>query len=180
SLTFLSQVGLYPILVHGAGPQLDQALTAAGIATTRPPEHGGLRATPPEALEVVRRVFQRENLRLCEALEELGTRARPIPSGVFEAAPIDMAGLGLVRRVTRGHGAAIAAALRAGHLPILASLGETPSGQILNINADVAARALALQLQPHKIIFLTETGGLLDENGRIISALNLIEDYDPL
>ena len=177
SLGFLNQVGLFPILVHGAGPQLDEALQQAKIET---PKIDGLRATPPEALEVARRIFQRENLRLCAALEELGTRARPIPSGVFEAEPIDRERLGLVGRVTRVHTEAIDAALQAGHLPILASLGETASGQILNVNADVAARALALAVQPFKIIFLTETGGLLDENGRIISALNLIEDYAPL
>jgi acetylglutamate kinase len=177
SLAFLHQVGLHPIVIHGAGPQLDEALEAAHIVTERV---DGLRVTPPAALEPARRVFQRENLRLVEALEDLGTRARPIFSGVFEAEAIDAARLGLVGKVTRVHLEAIDAAIRAGHLPILASLGETPGGQILNVNADVAARGLALAIQPYKIVFLTETGGLLDENGRVISAINLAEDYAPL
>ncbi len=177
SLTFLHQVGLHPIVIHGAGPQLDEALAAGGIETARV---DGLRATPPAALDVARRVFQRENLRLVEALEELGTRARPILSGVFEAEPIDYEKLGLVGRVTKVHLEAIESSIRAGHLPILASLGETSGGQILNVNADVAARALTLAIQPFKIIFLTETGGLLDGDGRVISAINLAEDYAPL
>jgi len=177
SLTFLHQVGLHPIVIHGAGPQLDEALAAGGIDT---PRIDGLRATPPAALEIARRVFQRENLRLVEALEELGTRTRPILSGVFEAEAIDPDKLGLVGRPTRLHLEAIDSSIRAGHLPILASLGETTGGQILNINADVAARALALAIQPYKIIFLTETGGLLDGEGRILSAINLAEDYAPL
>ncbi|MSP58762.1 MAG: acetylglutamate kinase [Myxococcales bacterium] len=177
SLTFLHHVGLYPIVLHGAGPQLDETLAAAGIVTSRV---DGLRVTPPEALDVARRVFQRENLRLVDALEELGTRARPILSGVFEAEPIDRERLGLVGRVTRIHLESIEASIRSGHLPILASLGETAAGQILNINADVAARALALALEPFKIIFLTETGGLLDGDGQLISAINLAEDYDVL
>jgi bifunctional N-acetylglutamate synthase/kinase len=180
SLSFLNQVGLYPIVIHGAGPQLDEAFASAGVETPRPTEYGGLRATPPAALEIARKVFQRENLRLCEALEELGTRARPIVSGVFEAEPIDLDRLGLVGRVTRVHLETIESSIRAGHLPILASLGETASGQILNINADVAARSLATQIQPFKIIFLTETGGLLDEHGKVISAINLVEDYASL
>ncbi len=177
SLTFLHQVGLHPILIHGAGPQLDEALGAAGIVSERV---DGLRVTSSTALEVARRVFQEENFRLCAALEELGTRARPILSGVFEAEAIAPERLGLVGQVTRVHLAAVEAAIRAGQLPILASLGETAGGQILNINADVAARALALGTQPFKIVFLTETGGLLDENGQILSAINLVEDYDLL
>ena len=177
SLTFLHRVGLYPIVIHGAGPQLDEALAAAGVVT---PRVDGLRVTSSEALEIARKVFQRENLRLVEALEELGTRARPIPAGVFEAEAVDPDRLGLVGRVVRVHLEAIESSIRAGHLPILSSLGETAGGQILNINADVAAGALARTLEPYKIIFLTETGGLLDAEGQVISAINLAEDYEPL
>ncbi|WP_437288210.1 acetylglutamate kinase [Sorangium sp. So ce406] len=174
SLVFLNQVGLYPIVIHGAGPQLDRALAEAGIPTERV---DGLRVTTPRILEVARRVFLRENLRLVEALEEMGTRTRPITAGVFEASLLDEGRLGLVGRVERVHVDAVRSSLRAGHLPILACLGETPGGQIVNINADVAARELALATQPFKMIFLTSAGGLLDEHGRIISAVNLQEDY---
>lgn len=174
SLVFLNQVGLYPIVIHGAGPQLDRALAEAGIATERV---DGLRVTTPRVLEIARRVFLRENLRLVEALEEMGTRTRPITAGVFEASLLDEQRLGLVGRIERVHVDAVRSSLRAGHLPILACLGETPGGQIVNINADVAARELALAIQPFKMIFLTSAGGLLDEHGRIISAINLEEDY---
>ncbi|WP_437635332.1 acetylglutamate kinase [Sorangium sp. So ce854] len=174
SLVFLNQVGLYPIVIHGAGPQLDRALAEAGIPTERV---DGLRVTTPRVLEIARRVFLRENLRLVEALEEMGTRTRPITAGVFEASLLDEQRLGLVGRIERVHVDAVRSSLRAGHLPILACLGETPGGQIVNINADVAARELALAIQPFKMIFLTSAGGLLDEHGRIISAINLEEDY---
>lgn len=177
SLMFLHQVGLYPIVIHGAGPQLNEALAEAGIETQR---IDGLRVTTPAVLEIARKVFHRENLRLVEALEELGTRARPIMSGVFESRPLDPDRLGLVGEVTRVHVDAIESSIRSGHLPIVACLGETPGGQILNVNADVAASELALRLKPHKIIFLTPTGGLHDEHGRIISAINLTEDYERL
>jgi acetylglutamate kinase len=131
-------------------------------------------------LEVARRVFQEQNLLLADALESYGTRTRPILSGVFQAERARDPRLGLVGEVVRVNDAPIRSSIKSGLLPILAPLGETSDGQILNINADVAARELALSVLSHKIIFLTETGGLLDENGRILSAVNLDEDYEDL
>ena len=96
SLAFLQQVGLTPIVVHGAGPQLDDELDAAGIAKQT---IDGLRVTSPETLAIVRRVFQAQNLRLVEALQEVDARATSIVSGVFEAEFIDRDALGLVGRV---------------------------------------------------------------------------------
>jgi bifunctional N-acetylglutamate synthase/kinase len=177
SLSFLQRVGLHPIVIHGAGPQLNQAVVEAGFSVER---IDGQRVTPPEILEITRRVFQRENLLLADALESYGTRARPILSGVFQARRVADSRLGLTGEVVAVDGAAIKSSIAMGHLPILAPLGETPDGQILNVNADVATRELALSFQSHKIIFLTETGGLLDGDGNIVSALSLDEDYDDL
>ncbi len=177
SLSFLQHVGLHPIVVHGAGPQLTRAVEEAGHKTER---IDGLRVTTPEVLEIARRVFQRENLALADALEGYGTRARPVGSGVFQARRVDDPGLGLVGEVTGVNDAAIKSAIAMGHLPILAPLAETSDGQILNINADIATRELALAERAHKIIFLTDTGGLLDQDGRIVSAVNLDEDFDEL
>ena len=64
-------------------------------------------------------------------------------------------------------------AIKAGSIPVIASLGETAGGQILNINADFAANELVRTLQPYKIIFLTGTGGLLDGEGKVIDSINL-------
>lgn len=175
SLTFLQNVGLYPIVLHGAGPQIDQALAEAQVPSER---IDGVRVTTPRVLEIARRVTLRENLRLVEALEELGTRARPITNGVFEAELVDAERLGMVGRVTHIHPESIMASLRAGHLPILTCLGETSGGQIVNLASDVAVRELSLATEPYKMIFLTETGGLLGEDGRVISAVNLAEDFD--
>lgn len=175
SLTFLQNVGLYPIVLHGAGPQIDAELAREGVTSQR---IDGLRVTTPHVLEIARRVSLRENLRLVEALEELGTRARPVTAGVFEAEIIDKDRLGLVGRVTHIHDEPLRSCLRAGHLPILPCLGETASGQIVNLGSDTAVRELSIATQPYKIIFLTETGGLLAEDGRLVSAVNLAEDYD--
>ena len=177
SLAFLQQVGLTPIVVHGAGPQLDEKLAAAGIAKQTVK---GLRVTSPETLAIVRRVFQVQNLNLVEALQQVDARATSVLSGVFEAELIDQDALGLVGRVARVNLAPIDASLRAGSIPVIASLGETAGGQIVNINADFAANELVRVLQPYKIIFLTRTGGLLDDHGTVIDSINLSTEYDHL
>ncbi|HET6395843.1 MAG TPA: acetylglutamate kinase [Pseudoxanthomonas sp.] len=177
SLAFLQEVGLTPIVVHGAGPQLDEELAAAGIGKKTV---NGLRVTTPEALAIVRRVFQASNLRLVEALQQAGARATSITGGVFEADYLDRDTYGLVGEVKAVNLAPIEASLQAGSIPVIASLGETPGGQILNVNADFSANELVQVLQPYKIIFLTGTGGLLDEQGRVIDSINLSTEYEHL
>ena len=177
SLAFLQQVGLTPIVIHGAGPQLDAEMTAAGIVKQT---IDGLRVTSPEALAIVRRVSQAENLKLVEALQKIDARATSVIGGVFEASYLDRDKYGLVGKVERVSLASIEASLNAGSIPVIASLGETVTGQILNINADFAANELIKALQPYKIVFLTGTGGLLDDAGNVIDSINLATEYDHL
>ena len=177
SLTFLQQVGLTPIVLHGAGPQLDEELQAAGITKQT---INGLRVTSPKALGIVRRVFQQQNLRLVEALQAMDTRATSVPSGVFMSSYLDRDVYGMVGKVDSINLAPIEASLRAGSIPVIASLGETDEGQFLNINADFAANDLVRVLQPYKIVFLTGTGGLLDDKGQVIDSINLSTEYEHL
>lgn len=93
-------------------------------------------------------------------MEKLGTRARPITSGVFTADYLDREKYGLVGKITRVDKRPLEASIRAGALPILTSLAESIEGQILNVNADIAAGELAKELEPLKIVFLNEKGGL--------------------
>lgn len=177
SLTFLRKVGLFPIVLHGAGPQLGRAFDEKKIPIQKV---DGLRVTSPEHLPIVREVLQNTNFTLVDQLEENAVRARPITAGVFEASMIDGDRLGLVGEVVNVNRRPIEAAICNGQLPIVSCLGETTTGQIVNINADVAARQLALAVQPYKVIFLTPTGGLLDANENVIPAVNLAEDFDSL
>jgi acetylglutamate kinase len=177
SLSFLHRVGLIPIVVHGAGPQIDQALASAGIALRM---HDGMRVTPPEVLAVARRMLAAENIRLVDALQQLGTRATGITGGVFECHPLAPGELGLVGAVDRIHEHAIMASIRANSIPVLASLGETADSQILHLDADAAAHALVRHFQPYKVVFLTRTGGIPGEHGEILPALHLTTDFDEL
>ncbi|KAI8839982.1 Aspartate/glutamate/uridylate kinase [Chytriomyces cf. hyalinus JEL632] len=178
SLTFLNRVGLYPIVVHGAGPQLNGLLDDAGIV---PDYIDGIRITDEKTLNIARKVFAEENLKLVEALEKLGTRARPINGGVFTAEYLDKDKYKLVGKITHVNKALIESSIRAGALPILTSLAETPDGQIVNVNADVAAGELASVLEPLKIVYLNEKGGLFHGvTKKRIDVINLDEEYEDL
>jgi len=176
-MSFLQRVGLVPIVVHGGNVQLDRALAEAGVDA---PVVRGLRKMTPAALEIARRVLHDTNLRLVEALEGLETRARPFTSGVVEAKKRETPDLGLIGEIMNVRDAAIAQTARGGILPIVAPLGETAKGQILVVHADAVARAIALALKPHKVVFLNETGGLLDRAGGVRYAVNLAEDFAQL
>lgn len=177
SLTFLEQVGLTPIVIHGGGPQLTAALDEHHIHCE---VRDGFRVTSPEALQVARRVFRRINLELTQALRDAGSHATSISGGVFEAHLLDRERYGMVGEVSAVDIEPIRAVTGAGHIPVISPLAETPDGQILNINGDVAANALVGAVQPFKIIFLSSVGGILDADEQIISSINLSTDYDTL
>ncbi len=177
ALAFLYRVGLVPIVVHGGGPQLDEALRFSGVPNRR---HNGLRQTTPEVLRVARRVFRQLNQQLVSALQLLDVPARGITNGVFIAERNADARLGLVGQVTGVDDQSVMAALNTNNIPVLATLGESDSGQILNINADEAAQHLVRHFEPYKVVFLTGPGGILDEHGDIIPAISLTTDFENL
>jgi N-acetyl-gamma-glutamyl-phosphate reductase/acetylglutamate kinase len=175
ALPFLNHVGLYPVVVHRAGLQLHKLLEDAGV---EPQFEDGIRVTDGKTLAVARKLFLEENLKLVEKLEELGVRARPITSGVFSADYLDKEKYDLVGRINKVNKTPVEATINAGCLPILTSMAETPEGQVLNANADVAAGELARALQPLKIVYLSEKGGLFNaDTNEKISAINLDEEY---
>lgn len=177
SLSFLQRVGLVPIVVHGGGAQVDRALAEAGIDS---PRIGGRRVMTPDVLTIARRALHETNRQVVESLEALGTRTRPFTSGVFEVEAADDPGLGLTGSVTHVADAGLISSARAGALAVVTPLGETKGGQIVVLEADQAARELALALRPHKVVFLNERGGLHDGSGTLLSAVNLCEDWDAL
>lgn len=177
-LAFLYHVGLYPIILHGTGPQVNGRLEAQGI---EPDYIDGIRITDEHTMAVVRKCFLEQNLKLVTALEQLGVRARPITSGVFTAEYLDKDKYKLVGDITSVAKEPIEASIKAGALPILTSLAETPSGQMLNVNADVAAGELARVFEPLKIVYLNEKGGIINgSTGEKVSVINLDEEYDEL
>lgn len=176
SLAFLYTLGLFPIIVHGAGPQLNKLLEAAGVV---PQFEEGIRVTDGKTLRIAKELFLAENLKLVQRLEQMGVRTRPITSGVFTADYLDEARWKFVGKITEVDKEPIENAIANGYMPILMSLAETAEGQVLNVNADVAAGELARTIQPLKVVYLSEKGGLFNDTQKI-SVINLDEQFDYL
>ncbi|MDH3941917.1 MAG: hypothetical protein OET46_13075, partial [Xanthomonadales bacterium] len=128
ALAFLRNLGLMPIILHGAGPQLDIALSDASIETVK---RRGLRVTSPEVMEVARPVIYRANRRLVNALDEQGVRAQGIQHGVFVCDYLDQQELGLVGDIRKVDLEAIRDVAHRGILPVVACLGESATGQVM-------------------------------------------------
>jgi N-acetyl-gamma-glutamyl-phosphate reductase/acetylglutamate kinase len=179
ALQHLYAMGLYPIIVHGAGPQMNKLLLDAGV---EPEFIDGIRVTDKKTLGIARKLFLEANMDLALKLrQDWGIPARPITAGVLQAEYLDKEKWKYVGDITKVNSRPIIDALKAKELPILCSMAETEDGQILNVNADVAAGALARSLEPLKIVYLSEKGGLFNgETGKLISTINLDEEYDGL
>ncbi len=134
SLLFLYELGLYPIIVHGAGPQLNQLLEDAGV---EPQFEEGIRVTDAKTLGIARKLFLEENLRFTNRLDELGIATRSI-NGVFIADYLDKEKWQYVGKITKVNKDAIEKSIEAGYIPIMTSMAESEDGHLLNVNADVA------------------------------------------
>jgi bifunctional N-acetylglutamate synthase/kinase len=175
ALSFLQRVRLFPIVL------LDDTLALASELLSGEDSSGEVgdgTVTTQAVLRKARKVFERASLKLVSALQEQGTQARSILSGVFEVKQIESSRLGLVGEVTAVHLESIDACINAQHLPILTCLGETEGGQILRIPPETAFRTLALAVAPYKLIVLDREGGLYTQRLRtLVPAINLEEDY---
>lgn len=177
SLLVLHQLGLYPVVVHGAGPQLNKLLEDAGV---EPQFQEGIRVTDSKTLSVATKLFYQESLRLSEALNSVGVSNMPITHSLT-ADYLDRDRWGFVGDITNVNVAPIEKAIKSGYIPIVPSLAMTDEGQVLNVNADVTAANLARAMKPLKIIYLSEKGGLYrGEGGEMISEIFLDQEYDEL
>ncbi|WP_454084704.1 acetylglutamate kinase [Georgenia sp. Marseille-Q6866] len=166
---FLHQVGMQPVVVHGGGPQISAMLDRLQIASEF---RGGLRVTTPEAMAVVRMVLtgqvQRDlvsllNVDTAHAVgisgEDGGLLRAERRTAVVDGEPVDV---GLVGDVVEVHPSAVEDLLAAGRIPVISTIAPdvTDPSQVLNVNADTAAAALAVALGARKLLVLTDVEGL--------------------
>lgn len=168
-VAFLRYAGLRPVVVHGGGPQIGAMLARLGIESEF---RGGLRVTTPEAMEVVRMVLVgqvgRELVGLLnqhgpiavglsgEDAHLLGARRR---GTLVDGSVVD---LGLVGDVEEVDPSAVLDILDAGRVPVVSTIArdlDDPT-QVLNVNADSAAAALAVALRARKLVMLTDVEGV--------------------
>ena len=166
-IAFLRAAGLKPVVVHGGGPQISAMLERLGIPSEF---RGGLRVTSPEAMDVVRMVLVGQVGReLVGLISRQGARAVGLSgedAGLFRAQrrqavvdgrPVDV---GLVGDVVDVDPAAVLDLIEAGRIPVVSTVAPDDDGQVLNVNADTAAAALAVALQAQKLVVLTDVEGL--------------------
>ena len=174
---YLADVGLMPAIVHGGGPQMNKELAKRGV---QPKYVRGNRVTDRETLQVAEAVFTELNARVVDALESAGTKARGLPRGVFRSV-VASPELGFVGEVKSVETNPVLSALKEGRVPVLTSLGFSDAEPVLNINADVAARQLALALKPRRVVYTSAKGGWIDDDTkRIVPLLDMSRDYDRL
>lgn len=163
------------VLVHGGGRHIDAMLANLGIAKRT---HAGLRITDDATLDVVAAVLGGTvNKMLVSELTKLGARAAGISGSdatlvATQHPPIDGVELGHVGRVTGANCTLVKAMLQYGILPVVSSLAQTAHGELLNVNADSAAAALAVALQATSLRFITDVAGFLDASGAVVPMLH--------
>jgi len=161
----LWRAGERPLVVHGGGPFISQALDAEGLPHRF---ERGLRVTSDASLAVIERVLTLLGKRLAQDIgPALGLGGRD--AELLQAEVLDPA-LGRVGRVTRVNAAALTSLLDGGFVPVLACLACDDAGDLLNVNADEVAGAVAGALAAGAV-FLTNVPGVLDDPDRADSLL---------
>jgi acetylglutamate kinase len=170
-IVFMETVGMRPIVVHGGGAAISQAMAAAGI---EPRFIQGRRYTDDATLAIVERVLAGEiNESIAARIEEFGGRAMPLnfvgkeDNNVLFGERLLLKGegdqpidLGHVGRVTRVDRDTIENLCYAGQVPVIPSMCESDGGERLNVNADTAATAVAQALGAEKLVFLSDVNGV--------------------
>lgn len=160
------------VLVHGGGAEVNVWLGRLGIS---PRFEQGLRVTDEPTLDVVAAVLAGlANKRLVAALRSHGVDAlglSVLDGGTLELAMhADAATLGAVGVPTGGDATLIATLLADGRVPVLASLGMSESGALLNVNADDAAAAIAALLDASHLLLLSDTPGVRIDGAIVTTA----------
>jgi acetylglutamate kinase len=162
----LRSVGVRCVLVHGGGPQVDVMLRRVG---KEPEFKDGLRVTDAETLEIVRMVLVGKINRDLVATINSQAGDEPVAVGVsgedaglLTVTPADSA-LGFVGNVTGVRAELIHRLLDDGLTPVISTVGANSDGHPFNVNADEAARAIAVAMNAEKIVYLTAAPGLLED-----------------
>ena len=169
------------VVVHGGGREIDAALATAGIPKQ---QVDGLRVTDAKTLDVVVAVLAGAiNTRLVAAVRRAGakpvglTGADATVATVKRAAPIttvagERVDLGLVGApVANGRPQLLADLMGRGYVPIVACVGTTRDGRLMNVNADTLASHLAQAIGARRLVIAGGTSGVLDEHGQTIGRM---------
>ena len=185
-VVLLKLVGINPVVVHGGGPQIETALKRLG-------KEGhfiqGMRVTDAETMDVVEMVLGGSvNKEIVSMLNQFGGKAVGLTGkdGHFMKAKklfintpdkngVDIGQVGTVDSID---GTLISGLADKGYIPVIAPIGVGRNGEAFNINADLVAGRLAKELMAERLIMMTNTPGILDKEGKLLTELTpkLVDD----
>lgn len=191
-LVFMEAVKMKPVLIHGGGSRISQAMKTAGLA---PRFEAGLRVTDQHGIRIVRKVIKEINAELVESVRRLGAEAEGVVEAqklVIEARkhqphlpgedqPLDLGYVGEIVSVRPGY---LFQMLADEVVPVVAPLGRDKKNKVYNINGDMMAAEVAIALQAEKLVFLTDVRGIMrkaegDGSPQLFSSLHR-QDIDNL
>ena len=183
-VVLLRYVGIYPVVVHGGGPQIGEILKKMGKKTEFV---RGMRITDDETMDIVEMVLVgKVNKEIVALINRNGGKAAGLsgkdgnlieaekfhfPPEGEEITPeiVDIGKVGLVKKVNPE---VISMMMREGFIPVIAPVGVGIDGETYNINADMVAGSVARALSAEKLILLTDVEGVLTGEGELISSIS--------
>ena len=191
-VVLMKLVGMQPVVIHGGGPQIGETLNKLGKKSTF---IEGMRVTDNETMDIVETVLGGVvNKEIVNLINHFGGNAIGLcgrEGGLIEAKKmivekddpefdvpeiIDLGHVGDVHNIDKS---VIEEIIKDDSIPVIAPVGTDKSGQSYNINADLVAGKVAEILEAEKLIMLTNTKGLLDENGKVLTGVS-VEEVDKL
>lgn len=180
-IVLLKLVGMNPVVVHGGGPQIEQLLTRLG---KKGEFIQGMRVTDAETMDVVEMVLGGQvNKEVVTLINQAGGKAVGLTGqdGGFirakkmfvaaennSAEKVDIGQVGEISAIDPG---VIETLENGGFIPVVAPIGVGENGESYNINADLVAGKLAEVLKAEKLVVLTNTPGVLDKHGKLLTGL---------
>jgi acetylglutamate kinase len=187
-VVLLKLVGLNVVVVHGGGPQIEQLLAKVG---KKGQFVQGMRVTDAETMDIVEMVLAGQvNKEIVELINQAGGRAVGLTGqdgGLIRAKklliddkdrPGEQIDIGQVGEITAVDPAVIQTLNASGFIPVIAPIGSGGKGETFNINADVVAGKIAEIMKAEKLVLLTNTAGVLDKAGNLITGLTAREIDD--
>ena len=183
-VVMLKLVGMNPIIVHGGGPQIGDLLKTMGIPTEF---RQGMRVTDEKVMNVVEMVLGELTQEIVGLINQHGGRAVGLTGqdGGFiharkmllksETNHAELVDIGLVGEIECIDPELIQLLDSRDFIPVIAPIGVGPDGEAYNINADLVAGKLAETLRAEKLVLMTNTAGVLDRSGNLLTGLTASE-----
>jgi acetylglutamate kinase len=184
-ISLMNLVGMNPVIVHGGGPQIGSFLAKIGKESQF---IQGMRVTDSETMDVVEMVLGGlVNKEIVNLINQNGGKAVGLSGkdgGLIQANKLslpvnapemnvpEIIDVGHVGEVTRINSSVIDMLIKGDFIPVIAPIGVGEDGQSYNINADLVACHMAKELNAEKLIMLTNTAGVLDAEGNVLTGLS--------